>query len=465
MTDFRHEQRDPSSFRDPSGFLFYRNDAIYRSINHIYKENYDQLMHSGLYKTLIDAELLIPHEEVGTEDSLSGEAYKIIKPEQLPFISYPYEWCFSQLKDAALTTLSIQKQSLEFGMALKDCSAYNIQFSKGKPVLIDTLSFEKYREGRPWVAYRQFCQHFLAPLALMNYTDIRLNQLLRIHMDGIPLDMVSKLLPFRTRFHFGLFSHIHLHAKSQKHFADKSAQTTGGKMSHTSMLGLIDSLETAVRKMKWTPKGTEWNEYYDNITYSTEAFDEKKQLVSEFLDSIHPASIWDLGSNTGVFSRIASKKGIQTISFDIDPACVERNYLEVVSKKETHILPLFLDLTNPSPAIGWQHLERKSIVERGPVDTVLALALVHHLAISNNLPLHKLAVFFDKICHSLIIEFVPKNDPQVQILLSSREDIFPEYTQNTFEESFKKYYAIQKVAKIRDTQRTLYLMVKDTSRS
>ena len=463
MTDFRHEQRDPSSFRDPSGFLFYRNDAIYRSINHIYKENYDQLMHSGLYKTLIDAELLIPHEEVGPEDSLSGEAYKIIKPEQLPFISYPYEWCFSQLKDAALTTLSIQKQSLEFGMALKDCSAYNIQFSKGKPVLIDTLSFEKYREGRPWVAYRQFCQHFLAPLALMNYTDIRLNQLLRIHMDGIPLDMVSKLLPFRTRFHFGLFSHIHLHAKSQEHFADKSAQTTGGKMSHTSMLGLIDSLETAVRKMKWKPKGTEWNEYYDNITYSTEAFDEKKQLVSEFLDSIHPASIWDLGSNTGVFSRIASKKGVQTISFDIDPACVERNYLEVVSKKETHILPLFLDLTNPSPAIGWQHLERKSIVERGPVDTVLALALVHHLAISNNLPLQKLAVFFDKICHSLIIEFVPKNDPQAQILLSSREDIFPEYNQNTFEESFKKYYAIQKVAKIRDTQRTLYLMVKDTS--
>ena len=149
MTDFRHEQRDPSSFRDPSGFLFYRNGAIYRSINHIYKENYDQLMHSGLYKTLIDAELLIPHEEVGTEDSVSGEAYKIIKPEQLPFISYPYEWCFSQLKDAALTTLSIQKQSLEFSMALKDCSAYNIQFHKGKPVLIDTLSFEKYREGRP----------------------------------------------------------------------------------------------------------------------------------------------------------------------------------------------------------------------------------------------------------------------------------------------------------------------------
>jgi len=190
----------PSSFRDPSGFLFLRDGFIYRQVNTIYRENYDYLISSNLYKTLVDAELLIPHHEVDIKKARSDEIYKVIKPELILFISYPYEWCFSQLKDAALTTLEIQKKSLDFGISLKDCSAYNIQFRKGKPIFIDTLSFERYHQGKPWVAYRQFCQHFLAPLALMSYKDIRLNQLFRVYIDGPPLDLTSSLLPFRTRF-------------------------------------------------------------------------------------------------------------------------------------------------------------------------------------------------------------------------------------------------------------------------
>jgi len=198
----------PSSFRDPSGVLFVRDGSIFRQVNTIYKDNYDHLMNSGIYETLVADKLLIPHEEVDIEGVNPDLAYKIIKPELIPFISYPYEWSFSQLKDAALATLRIQKRSVDFGMSLKDCSAYNIQFRNGKPVFIDTLSFEKYHEGQPWVAYRQFCQHFLAPLALMSCRDVRLNQLLRVYIDGVPLDLASSLLPFRTRFVFSLLSHF-----------------------------------------------------------------------------------------------------------------------------------------------------------------------------------------------------------------------------------------------------------------
>ena len=297
MRGAKAADRVPGSFRDPSGFLFWRDGSLYRQVNTLYGENYDQLMHSGLYADLVDAELLIPHEEVDVEPESADDAYKIVKPELISFISYPYEWCFSQLKEAALITLEIQKESLKSGMSLKDASAYNVQFRNGRPLLIDTLSFEKYHEGQPWVAYRQFCQHFLAPLALMSYTDIRLSQLLRVHVDGLPLDLTSALLPTRTYLRFSLLSHIHLHAKSQKHFANKRVDKQGRNMGRLSFLGLIDNLESVVRSLKWRPQATEWGEYYEDTNYSSTAFVHKRQVVSDFLDNGNPRTVWDLGAN------------------------------------------------------------------------------------------------------------------------------------------------------------------------
>lgn len=448
------------SFRDPSGFLFVHDGCLCRQVNTPYQDNYDHLMESGLYESVTDSGLMIRHEELGTDLSRTDDAYKILKPEPIPFISYPYEWCFSQLKDAALVTLQLQKTALDFGMTLKDASAYNVQFLKGKPVLIDTLSFEKYREGQAWAAYRQFCQHFLAPLALMSLTDIRLSQLLRTYIDGVPLDLASKLLPSRTRLTFSLLSHIHLHARSQRHFAERPVDVRRRRMSRASFLGLIDNLESAIKKLKWQPHGTDWAHYYDDTAYSEEALQQKQQLVAQFLDQLNPSVVWDLGANVGLFSRLASDKGILTISFDMDPACVERNYLEAVKNQEPNILPLLLDLTNPSPDIGWANQERMSLLQRGPADTVLCLALIHHLAISNNLPFGMIAEFLNTICDSLIIEFVPKGDPQVQRLLATREDIFTEYTQHSFEDAFEQYFTMRTSSAICDTERTLYLMSK-----
>lgn len=448
----------PSSFRDPSGFLFFRDGSIYRQINSIYKENYNCLMGSGLYQTLVDAGLMVSHEDVDLNYARTKDAYKVVKPQKIPFVSYPYEWCFSQHKDAALTTLKIQKIALDCDMNLKDASAYNIQFLNGQPVLIDTLSFEKYQEGSPWVAYQQFCQHFLAPLALMSYTDIRLNQLLRIYIDGIPLDLAGSLLPARTRLRLGLMTHIHIHARSQKHFEDKKVRKNNRRFNRRAFMGLIDNLETTIKKLSWRPEGTQWADYYDDTNYSATAINHKKRLVADFLTRVSPQNLWDLGANIGTFSRIGGERGIPTIAFDIDPACVEKNYLECKKENRTNILPLILDLTNPSPGIGWENLERASLLDRGPTHTLMALALIHHLAISNNLPLHKIAQFFARLCKVLIIEFIPKNDSQVQRLLSTRKDIFSDYTQSEFEDKFSQHFQILDLKRIEDSERTLYLM-------
>lgn len=448
----------PSSFRDPGGFVFHDNGIIYRQINLISKENYDYLLSSGLYQKLLSEGLLVEHNEVDVPPPGPSSAYKVIKPKKIDFISYPYEWCFSQLKAAALATLKIQRMAMEHGMSLRDASAFNIQFEHGRPILIDTLSFEKYTEGEPWVAYRQFCQHFLGPLALMSYRDVRLNELMRIHIDGIPLDLASNLLPFRTRLILSLLIHIHLHARSQKIYADKVIDKKRRRMSRWAFWGLIDNLTSAIKRLNWRPKGTEWADYYCKTNYSNEAFRHKEQIINDYLEEIDPKTVWDLGANEGAFSRVAGKKGIKTIAFDIDPAAVEINYLKSIKNSEANILPLLIDINNPSPAIGWGNLERMSLEERGPVDAVLALALLHHLAISNNLPFNKLAAYLCKLGGALIIEFIPKNDSQVQKLLATRKDIFTAYTQPAFENEFKKYYRIMKSTKIRETERSLYLM-------
>ena len=448
----------PSSFRDPGGFLFFREGTLYRQINRSFEEQYTHLINSGLYDTLLSQQLLIPHEIVDIPPEDPDNAYKIIKPLPIPFISYPYEWSFSQLKDAALLTLEIQKISLEYGMILKDATAYNVQFFRGRPVFIDTLSFEKYESGTPWIGYRQFCQHFLAPLALMGYTDIRLLQLLRNNIDGIRLDLTSRLLPGATWLNLGILMHIHLHAKSERKYANVHAPVKSRDVSTRGLFGLLDNLTSTIKKIQWQPKGTEWAVYYQDTNYSRDAFEHKKEIVAHFLELANPQTVWDMGANNGLFSRLASNKNIPTIAFDIDPACVELNYREVLKNKEQDLLPLLLDLSNPSPGLGWQNEERDSLIGRGPADTVLVLALIHHLAISNNVPLEKIAELFSKICRSLIIEFVPKSDSQVQKLLMNREDIFYEYTQQCFESAFTKLFDIIQRTGIDGSERTLYFM-------
>lgn len=422
-------------------------------------------MDSGLYGVLVDQGMLIPHEEVDGPAYDDRGAWRIIRPEAVSFVSYPYEWCFSQLKDAALLTLDIQLIAIEYGMCLKDASAYNVQFHRGRPVMIDTLSFETYTEGEPWVAYRQFCQHFLAPLALMSKKDVRLNKLLLAYVEGIPLDLTSMLLPRTTWCKAGLFMHLHIHAKSQKKYSAgmpiKNEKAKKARyISKLGYTGIVQSLRNTVKKLEWQPGGTEWGEYYKDTNYSESAFEKKQAIVRQLLEQIHPGTVWDVGGNTGVFSRISSDMGIPTVSYDIDPSAVEINYRKARQQQENYLLPLCLDLTNPTPGLGWNSDERDSFLHRGPVDCIMALALIHHLSISNNVPFEKSAAFFYNLCQYLIIEFVPKTDSQVRRLLASRVDIFQDYDRFTFETVFSRFFTIINVKAIQHSERTLYLMQK-----
>lgn len=452
-----------SSFRDPSGFLFTSGGTLYRQVQPSYAPHYEHLRTSGLYDALVAEGLLVPHVEARLELAPEPGAYRIIQPERIPFVSLPYEWCFGQLRAAALLTLRVQQRAIEHGMVLKDASAFNVQFRGTDPVFVDTLSFEKLNEGEPWAAYRQFCQHFVAPLALMSFGDVRLRDLLRSRLDGIPLDIASRLLPRRTWLKPWAMMHIHLHARAIARFASTSAASSArasarGKVSKAGLDGLVAHLVDTVKALEWSPGGTEWADYEETHGYDDTARAAKREIVERYLQKTKPSKVLDLGANTGEYSRVARASGAYVVAIDGDPSATERAYSRLSALRETGILPLWIDLTNLSPAQGWAHREWPSFQDRGPVDCILALALVHHLAIGNNVPLGEIAAFLVGLGRQVIIEWVPKTDPQVKRLLASRKDIFAEYTEDGFIAGMQERFHIDERVPVGKTGRVMYLL-------
>ena len=452
----------PGSFRDPRGHMFRHDGVLHRHVAASAAEDYDLFESSGLRAALHDGGLLIPHEE---EPALAAErgAARVLRPELVPFVSHPYEWSFSQLRDAALLTLRLQETAMDHGMSLRDASAYNVQFHRGRPVLIDTLSFERLPERRPWVAYRQFCQHFLAPLALMSYRDVRLGLLLRDHLDGVPLDLAASLLPRRAQARPPLQLHLFLHARSQRrHAADGAggASATARRGFGTQAFrGLLDSLRKGVEGFALPEAVGAWADYEAEAThYAMAARQRKEEVVSAWIERTAPASVWDLGANIGRFSRMASGRGIDTVAFDLDAAAVDRNYLSARGEGDEHLLPLVMDLTNPSPGLGWDGRERASLADRGPAGLALGLALIHHLAIGNNVPLPMLTATVAALARRAIIEFVPKDDEKVRTLLATREDVFPGYTVEGFEAAADAVFELEAREPLPDSGRVLYLL-------
>jgi hypothetical protein len=462
VPDVRYD-RDSGSFRDPSGFVYRLDSVIYRQIQQSFAAEWDDVVSSGLLSTLQAGGLLVGHEVVGA--NLAAEpstAHAVLRPEPIDFVSYPYEWSFGQLKDAALLTLEAQGVAMAAGFTLRDATAYNVQYQGGKPILIDTLSFERADQGAPWSAYRQFCEHFLAPLALMAHRDVRCGLMLREHIDGIPLDLAASLLPGRTRLNLGLGSHIHAHAKAQTRYADAGAAAAGKaknrRLSPIQQAALLDNLKRTVAGLTWEPAGTEWAEYAEHTTYSDHAGQQKDSIVASLLAASDGSVVWDMGANTGRYSRIAAGLGRRVVSWDIDPAATERHYQLIRRDRTVSTLPLIVDLANPSPAQGWAHTERRSLLERADADVLLALALIHHLALARNLPLERVADFFADLAPALIIEYVPKGDPMVDKLLATREDVFPDYTIDGFRAAFGRRFETKAEVRIEGTTRTLFRM-------
>lgn len=447
--------KHPASYRDPSGYMFEQDNRLYRFVHNSYKTHYDQLVNSGLYQKLADAGLIIPHTDVTASFDAANDCYKILQPEPVSFWTYPYEWSFEQLRQAALLTLKLNLGALEHGMILKDASAHNIQFRSGKALLTDTLSFELYEEGKPWQAFRQFCQHFLYPLLLHAKLPYFTPAMLMHYTDGIPAAAAAAMLPRSAKFNANLWLYVYLPAKlsAQQKPAQKQLSVSKNKIVQN-----LQHLSGIIGKLQHKTARSQWNHYYTETILSDSYLQHKEQLVTEMLTGLQPATTVDMGCNTGAFSKIAAQHSQQVISLDTDPLCIDLILQDTQKTGIKNITPLVADICNPSPATGWNNKEHKSLLERLSGDCVLALALIHHIALSKNVPLDFIVQLMARITtRHLIIEFVPKSDPRAQLLLQSREDIFTDYTQANFEAVLQSYFTIVRTEKINGSNRMLYL--------
>ncbi|MFO1540950.1 MAG: methyltransferase, partial [Chloroflexota bacterium] len=391
--------RDPGSWRDPSGFVYRRDGVVLRQIASAFAPEWEAYLASGLHARLVARGMVLPFADAPLADALDpATAWRVIRPEPLQVLSWPWEWSFGQLQAAGLLTLDLALAALDAGFVLRDASAFNIQLRGTQPVLIDSLSFARRVPDAPWTAYRQLCEHFLAPLALMAIRDVRLGRMLRSFPDGIPLDLASRLLPGRTKLRLGLATHLHLHARAQvRHGSAGAAQARAVRLPDARLRALLTNLRGTIAGLRWDPGGTEWADYADNTSYGPAATAAKERIVAQMVADTAPALAWDIGANTGRYSAIAAAAGARVVAWDIDPAAVERHQRALLAAGETRITPLLLDLADPSPALGWALRERASLTDRADADLVLALALVHHLAIGRNVPLPMIATFLAEL--------------------------------------------------------------------
>lgn len=444
---------DSGSFRDPSGQVFERNGKIYRSIFEHGRKEYEAARDLNIYDYMVEKHLLIGHKETTLDEAPEASIY-ILEHPKLHFVTYPWEWPFSMLKDAALLHLDIMDKLLAKGFWLRDASAFNVQYHDRGIVLIDTLSIGHKIPESPWVAYKQFCSHFLAPLAMAAYGDIGFMGLWRNHIDGFPLSMAANTLPLAKKYSPGLFMHLTLHAKLQES-SDKKENIHSGdpkqhKVSDMALSGIIRSLKKCVSKLNWQQHSKIWASYDTIRTYEDDDVWEKKAFVKSCVDEVKPEMVWDMGGNTGEFSVIAADSGAHVVSVDGDPACTEYIY-NSIRKKEgyNNIYPITMDLTNPSPGLGWESTERKSLTDRGPADLSFGLALIHHLLFSGNIPMNRIAKWFHSFSKNLIVEFMPPTDPMIIKLTKNRPEHLP-YSLDVFLNGFSNYFEFTKKQELKN---------------
>ena len=447
---------DSGSFRDPSGHVVVESGRVLRWVNASYRPHYDAFHDSEASRLLRERRLLVGYREI---EPVPEGAYRLLETEKIPFVSYPYEWSFGQLQAAALLTLDIQLLLLEHGFTLKDATPFNVQFLGTRPVFIDLLSFEVLEPGRPWQAYRQFCESFLAPLLLMAHVDLDLGRLLQIHLDGIPLALCSALLPLSAKVRPKTYLHLVLHARlgaSQRTDREPKAPRP---VDTASLAVIARQLRSLIAALEPRSDDSLWTEYYEShLNYTDEGIRHKKEVVETALNELRPHTVWDLGCNVGLFSRICAEAGAAVVAFDSDPSCVERLFRRLREEQEERILPLRLDLANPSPALGWDNRERRSLLDRGAADLVLALGLTHHLRLTHNVPFAMQADFLSRCGSHLLVEYVGPDDEMVKRLARHKESLLADYSEASFLAAFEGHFSLGRRVAVADSQRVLFLL-------
>jgi len=458
---------DSGSFKDPHGGVFFQGARVFRYFTPEGAASFQALAASGLLEKLAQRGAIVGAREVPPEEAavllraVPGTALVVEHP-RLPFISYCYEWPFEMLKAAALLHLEVLATALERGYILKDATPYNVQFLGPRPVFVDVASFEPYPDGQPWNAYSQFCRLFLNPLLLQALTGVRFQGWLRGSLDGIAPAQLSRLLPWRHKLRPSVFLHVVLQAWLDRRAASTDAADQSllhRKVSRKSVLRLVEGVRRAVEGLRPGPSASPWARYDDENTYSQEARACKEAFVERTLAARRPEVVWDLGCNTGRYSFIAARHAKHVVAMDSDPDAVDVLYRHA-RDTTANVLPLVMDLLDPSPDRGWAQAERPGLSQRGPADMALCLALVHHLAIAGNVPLRRVVAWLAQAARSGIIEFVPKEDPGARALLRWRRDVYPNYSQAAFEAALRERFQITGQCALPGSGRVLYSLAQ-----
>ncbi|WP_394727069.1 class I SAM-dependent methyltransferase [Altererythrobacter sp. GH1-8] len=451
---------EPGSFRDPAGRVFKQEGRVFRAVFEPGREAFEKAREAGVYNWAVDKGFLVAMEDVAPETlDWDGEkpAYLLEHPA-LDFISYPYEWTFSQLKRAALFHLDFHLKLLERDFTLTDATAYNVQFVHTRPVFIDHLSIQPYKEGSLWAGQRQFAMQFFCPLLLWAKCGIAPNAWYRGNLEGISPEELAPLLPFKARMSFTVMGHVTVPAKLQrKAIANDGvpAASSNRKLSKQAFTALLTGLRHYIAKLEAPGLSTVWGGYDVDNSYDEARRSEKHRFVSDFVSEVKPGTLFDLGCNSGDYSQAAIDAGAgQVVGFDFDFGALEQAYARF-SQSKANVLSLWLDATNPSPAQGWASAERMSFGERSKADAMVALAFIHHLAIAKNVPLDMAVDWLMAMAPQGVIEFPGKGDAMVQRLLSTREDIFPNYTLEAFRACVERRGRIVKEHRIASSERYL----------
>ncbi len=459
-------QFEPGSFRDRHGRIVYYQDKILRCLSESATAQWTALQSKPFFQRGVSSGHLVATTEAAVDlhalDLPDDEPWhSVLEHERIPFVSYPYEWSFGMLKDAALLQLQLLEEALDEGMILKDATAYNLQWRGAQPVFIDIASFETLEPGAAWVGYRQFCQLFLFPLMLQAYRQVPFQPLLRGMVDGIAVDMANQLFSLRYRFRAGVFAHAYLQAKMQSRYGTTSRHVRDDLKSAGFSIDLIRSnvkrLKRLIEKLKWKSGASEWGDYADMHNYSETDHRLKGEFIEQIAKDRRDALVWDIGANTGQFSRMVSQYADYVIAADIDHLAVERHYQHLRQNGPGNILPMVMNLADPSPALGWRLQERKPLQDRGRPSLILCLALIHHIVITANIPLREFIDWLAQLGADLIIEFVSRDDEMVKTLLRNKDDQYHDYDLNYFEKCLSAYYEITTKQTLESGNRTLYL--------
>jgi len=453
----------PGSFRDPSASVFTFENRIIRKINKSGNEKIRLFISSKILEESVKKKYLIDTwvlEDENLKKKFNSDF--LLEHKKIPFISYPYEWNFEQLKDAALHHLDFNIFLIEKNFQLSDATAFNIQFIENKPIFIDAMSIEKYEEGSNWNGHNQFCQQFLNPLILDSRKRVSYNNWYKGNIDGISNIDTCKILNVFQKLNPTIFFNVVLPAyfenkNRNKNLNDLKLLNDNKKnLNKRSYLWMLKNLRKFISKISKSKETTFWRNYDVDNTYSAEQFEIKKKIVTEFIKKNKPKNLCDLGCNTGEYSEISINNGSNhVVGFDYDQGALTKSYLRS-KEKNLNFLPLYLDANNPSSNIGWNQTERFGFLERCNFDAMIALAFEHHLAIAKNIPLQSLIEWFVSIAPKGLIEFVPKEDETVKIMLKFRKDIFPNYTEESFRDILLKRTNIIKIHEIDNTQRKIY---------